>query len=138
MAQGYSRKAGSSRKEGKLNDKLQQEIKAEYEIRKRFSEQLPNEFVDEEETLGPQPEPEKPKPGFDKFFNQVHRLLLTDVFLEDYFMLLGKHKDRIMIFVIEIPVDVVEPKATTADTHDYNSLRCASSEVSRALRQPYS
>ena len=33
--------------------------------------------------------------------------------LEDYFMLSDKHEDRI---IIELPVDVAEPKATTADT----------------------
>ena len=35
-------------------------------------------------------------------FNHAHQLLMNDEFLEGYFMLFGKHKDRI---VIEIPVD---------------------------------
>ena len=99
----YLRKLGNLRKEGKLNDDIQAEIKAEYEkqkkeIRKRLNEQFPDKFVDEE----PQPEPEQPKPDIDKVFNHVHQLLMNDEFLEDYFMLFGKHKDRI---VIEIPVD---------------------------------
>ena len=56
---GYLRKLGNLRKEGKLNDELQAEIKAEYErqkreIRKRLNEHFPNKFVDDE----PQPEPE--------------------------------------------------------------------------------
>ena len=96
-------KLGDLRKEGKLNDKLQSEIKAEYEkqkreLLKRFNEQFPNKFVDDE----PHPEPEQPKPDIDKVFNHVHQLLLNDEFLEDYFMLFGKHKDRISI---EIPLD---------------------------------
>ena len=37
-----------------------------------------------------------------KVFNHVHQLLTNDEFLEDYFTLFGKHKDRI---IIEIPVD---------------------------------
>ena len=98
----YLRKLGNLRKEGKLNDELQAEIKAEYEkqkreIRKRLNEQFPNKFVDE-----PQPEPEQPKPDIDTVFSHVHQLLMNDEFLEDYFMLFGKHKDRI---IIEIPVD---------------------------------
>ena len=46
---------------------------------------------------------------------------MNDEVLEDYFKLFGKHKDRM---VIEIPVDVAEPKATTADTQkaSYASL----------------
>ena len=107
LFKGYLTKLGNLRKEGKLNDKLQSEIKAEYdkqrkEIRKRLNEQFPNKFVDEEETPEPQPEPEKPKPDIDKVFNRVHQLLMNDEFLEDYFMLFGKHNDRI---IIEIPVD---------------------------------
>ena len=103
----YLRKLGNLRKEGKLNNELQAEIKAEYEkqkrvIRKRLNEQFPNKFVDEEETPEPQPEPEKPKPDIDKVFNHVHQLLMNDEFLEDYLMLFGNQKDRI---VIEIPVD---------------------------------
>ena len=99
----YLRKLGNLRKEGKLNDDIQAEIKAEYEkqkkeIRQRLNEQFPNKFVDDE----PQPEPEKPKHDIDKVFNHVHQLLMNDEFLEDYFMLFGKHKDRI---IIEIPVD---------------------------------
>ena len=103
----YLRKLGNLRKEGKLNDDIHAEIKAEYEkqqkeIRKRLNEQFPNKFVDEEEMPEPQPEPEKPKPDIDTVFNHVHQLLMNDEFLEDYFMLFGKHKDRI---IIEIPVD---------------------------------
>ena len=103
LMKGYLRKLGTLRKEGKLNDEIQAEIKADYdkqkrEIRKRLNEQFPNKFVDEE----PQPEPEQPKPDIDKVFSHVHQLLMNDEFLEDYFMLFGKHKDRI---IIEIPVD---------------------------------
>ena len=102
----YLRKLGNLRKEGKLNNKLQAEMKAEYEkqkkeIRKRLNEQFPNKFVGEEETPEPQPEPEKPKPDIDKVFNHVHQLLMNDEFLKDYFMPFGKHKDRV---IIEIPV----------------------------------
>ena len=74
----YLRKLGNLRKEGKLNDELQAEIKAEYEkqkreIRKRLNEQFPNKFVDDEHEVScsirePQPEPEKPKPDIDKVF----------------------------------------------------------------------
>ena len=119
---GYLKRIGELRKEGKLNDDIQAEIKAEYEkqkkkIRKRLNEQFPNKFVDDE----PHPAPEQPKPDNDKVFNHVHQLLMNDEFLEDYFMLFGKHKNRI---IIEIPVDVAEPKATTADTQkaSYASL----------------
>ena len=118
-------KLGNLRKEGKLNDNLQSETKAEYEkqkkeLRKRLNEQFPNKFVDGE-TPEPQPELEKPKPDIDKVFHHVHQLLMNDEVLEDYFKLFGKHKDRM---VIEIPVDVAEPKATTADTQkaSYASL----------------
>ena len=102
----YLRKFGNLRKEGKLNDELQAEIKAEYEkqkreIRKRLNEQFPNTFVDEEEPEKPKSDLE-PKSDLDKVFNHVHQLLMSDEFLEDYFMLFGKHKDRI---IIEIPVD---------------------------------
>ena len=110
------REFGNLRKEGKLNDDIQAEIKAEYEkqkkeIRKRLNEQFAYKFADEEETpehevscsiREPQPEPEKPKPDIEKVLNHVHQLLMNDEFLKDYFMLFGKHKDRI---VIEIPVD---------------------------------
>ena len=107
LMKGYLTKLGNLRKEGKLNDESQAETKAEYEkqkrqIRKRLNEQFPNKFVDEEETPEPQPEPEKPKPDIDKVFNHVHQLLFNDEFLEDYFMLFGKLKDRI---IIEIPID---------------------------------
>ena len=103
----YLRKLCNLRKEGKLNDKLQAEIKAEYEkqkkeIGKRLNEQFPNKIVDEEEPEKPKPDPYKPKSDLDKVFNHVHQLLMNDDFLEDYFTLLGKHKDRI---IIEIPVD---------------------------------
>ena len=82
---GYLTKFGSLRKEGKLNDKIQAEIKAEYEkqkrrIRKRLNEQFPNKLVDEQETPEPQPEPDKPKPDIDKVFNHVHQLLMNDEF----------------------------------------------------------
>ena len=45
------KRLGELRKEGKLNDDIQAEIKAEYEkqkqeIRKRLNEQFPNKFVD--------------------------------------------------------------------------------------------
>ena len=104
---GYLKQLGDLRRQGKLNDKIQAEIKQEYEkqkkiIRKRLNEQFPNRFVDEEETSIPQPEPEKPKPDIDKIFNHVQQLLMNDELLEDYFILFGKHKDRIMI---EIQVD---------------------------------
>ena len=107
LMKGYLRSLGSLRQEGKLNDDIQAEIKAEYdrqkkEIRKRLNELFLSKFVDEEETPERQPEPEKPKPDIDKVFNHVHQLLMNDEFLEDYFMLFGKQKDRI---VMEIPVD---------------------------------
>ena len=103
----YFRKLGNLRKEGKPNDELQAEIKAEYEkqkreIRKRLNEQFPNKFVDEEEPEKPKSDPDKPKSDLDRVFNHVHQLLMNDELLEDYFMLFGKHKDRI---IIEIPVD---------------------------------
>ena len=107
LMKGYLRKLGNLRKEGKLNDELQSDLKAEYEkqkrvVRKRLNEQFPNKFVDDAETPEPQPEPEKPKPDIDKVFNHAHQLLMNDEFLEDYFLLFGKHKNRI---VIEIPVE---------------------------------
>ena len=107
LMKGYLKQLGDLRRQGKLSDKIQAEIKEEYEkqkkiIRKRLNEQFPNRFVDEGETQEPQPEPEKPKPDIDKVFNHVHHLLMNDELLEDYFMLFGKHKDRI---IIEIPVD---------------------------------
>ena len=83
----YLTKLSNLRKEGKLNDKIQAEIKEEYEkqkkvIRKRLNEQFPNRFVDEEETSEPQPEPEKPKPDIYKLFNHVQQLLLNDELLD--------------------------------------------------------
>ena len=54
---------------------------------------------------GPLPEEKHPrnlKSDPEKVFNHVHQLLMNDEFLEDYVMLFGKHKDRI---IIEIPVD---------------------------------
>ena len=110
LMKGYLRRLGNLKKEGKLNDEIQAEIQAEYEkqkreIRKRLNEQLPNKFVDEEEKTEPQPEPEQPKPHIDKVCNHVHQLLVNDEFLEDYFTLFGKHKDRI---VVDIPVDKSE------------------------------
>ena len=45
---------------------------------------------------------EKPKSDIDKVFSHVQQLLMNDDVLEDYFILFGKHKDRIMI---EIQVD---------------------------------
>ena len=80
LLKGYLTKLRNLRKEGKLNDKLQAEIKAEYdmqkrETRKRLNEQFPNKFVDEEEIPEPQPEPD-----IDKVFNHVHQLLMNDEF----------------------------------------------------------
>ena len=71
----YLRKLGNLRKEGKLNDDIQAEIKAEYEkqkreIRKRLNEQFPNKFQDEPEKEE-QPEDENPKPDINKLFNHV-------------------------------------------------------------------
>ena len=102
----YLRKLGNLRKEGKLHDDIQAEIKAEYEkqkreIRKRLNEQFPNKFQDEPEKEE-QPEDENPKPDINKLFNHVNQLLMNDEFLEDYFLIFQKHKDRI---IIEIPVD---------------------------------
>ena len=42
------------------------------------------------------------KPGLDEVFDHVWPLLMNDPFLENYFMIFGKHKD---IVIIEIPVD---------------------------------
>ena len=102
----YLRKLGNLRKEGKLHDDIQAEIKAEYEkqkreIRKRLNEQFPNKFQDEPEKEE-QPEDENPKPDINKLFNHVNQLLMNDEFLEDYFLIFQKHKDR---RIIEIPVD---------------------------------
>ena len=68
-------------------------------MRKRLKEQFPNEFVDE---AAPQPEPVKLNFDIDKVFNHVHQLLMNDEILGDWFMLVGKHQDRI---IVEIPVD---------------------------------
>ena len=46
--------------------------------------------------------PRNLKPDIDKVFNHVHQLLMSEEFLEDHFMIFGKHKDRI---VFEIPVE---------------------------------
>ena len=103
LMKGFLRRLGNLRKEGKLNDDIQAGIKAEYEkqkreIRKRLNQQFSHNFVHDE----PHPEPEQPKPDIDKVFNHIHQLLMNDEFLEDYFMLCGKHKDRTSN---EIPVD---------------------------------
>ena len=50
LMKGHFAKLGNLRKEGKLNDELQAEIKAEYskqkrEIRKRLNEQFPNKLL---------------------------------------------------------------------------------------------
>ena len=55
LMKGYLKQLGDLRRQGKLNDKIQAEIKEEYEkqkkaIRKRLNEQFPNRFVDEGET----------------------------------------------------------------------------------------
>ena len=107
LLKGYLKQLGDLRRQGKLNDKIQADIKEEYEkqqkvIRKRLNEQFPNRFVDEGETSIPEPEPEKLKPDIEKIFSRVQQLLMNDDVLEDYFVLFGKHKDRIMI---EIQVD---------------------------------
>ena len=107
VRQSKERRQTNLRKEDKLNDKLQSEMKAEYEkqkreIRKQLNEQFPDKFVDEEAPEKPKSDPDKPKSDLDKVFNHVHQLPMNDEFLEGYFMLFGKHKDRI---VLEIPVD---------------------------------
>ena len=107
LMKGYLKQLGDLRRQGELNDKIQSEIKEEYEkqkkvIRKRLNEQFPNRFADEGETEEPQPEPEKPKPDTDKVFNHVQQLLINDEVLEDCFIFSGKRKDRILI---EIQVD---------------------------------
>ena len=101
LMKGHLRELGNfRRKAGKLKDKLQADIKAEYElprteIRKRLNEQFPNKAVDEEETLETQPVPEKPKPAIDEVFDHVHQLLMNDELPEDYLVLFGKHSDNI-------------------------------------------
>ena len=42
------------------------------------------------------------KSEIQEVFDHVHQLLMNDLFLENYFMPIGMHKDRVMI---EIPVD---------------------------------
>ena len=42
------------------------------------------------------------KSEVDEVFDHVWQLLMNDLFLENYFMIFGKHKDRV---IIEIPVD---------------------------------
>ena len=46
------------------------------------------------------------KSEVDEAFDHVWQLLMNDLFLENYLMIFGKHKDRV---IIEIPVDD-EPK----------------------------
>ena len=121
LMKGYLRRLGNFRKEGELNDDIQAEIKAVYEqqkweIRKRLHEQFPHEFVDDE----PHPAPEQPKPDIDKVFNHTHQLLMNDDFLEDYFMLLGKHTDRI---VVEISVDKSFSKEFLTKTRESRGKR---------------
>ena len=69
LMKGDLAKFDNLRKEGKLNDKLQAEMKAAYEKQKReaskrLNEQLPSKPVDEDEMREPQPKPEKPNPIF--------------------------------------------------------------------------
>ena len=52
---------------------------------------------------------EDKKPEVDEVFDHVWQLLMNDLFLENYFMVFGKHKDRV---IIEIPVDD-KPKQTS-------------------------
>ena len=49
------------------------------------------------------------KSEVDEVFDHVWQLLMNDLFLEKYFMIFGKHKDRV---IIEIPVDD-KPKQTS-------------------------
>ena len=63
---GYLKQLGDLRRQGKLNDKIQAEIKEEYEkqtkiIGKCLNEQFPNRFVEEEKTAEQHPDHEKPK-----------------------------------------------------------------------------
>ena len=44
----------------------------------------------------------KKKSEIQEVLDHVHQLLMNDLFLENYFMIFGKHKDRV---IIEIPVD---------------------------------
>ena len=52
---------------------------------------------------------EDKKPEVDEVFDHVWQLLMNDLFLENYFMIFGKHKDRV---IIEIPADD-KPKQTS-------------------------
>ena len=100
-ATGRFKKTGQTKRQNtsrlRKNTRSQKKI-----IRKRLNEQFPNRFVDEEGTSEQQPDHEKPKSDIDKVFSHVQQLLMNDDVLEDYFILFGKHKDRIMI---EIQVD---------------------------------
>ena len=49
------------------------------------------------------------KSEVDEAFDHVWQLLMNDLFLENYFMIFGKHKDRV---IIEIPLDD-KPKQTS-------------------------
>ena len=49
------------------------------------------------------------KSEVDEVFDHVWQLLMNDLFLENYFMILGMHKDRV---ILEIPVDD-KPKQTS-------------------------
>ena len=51
------------------------------------------------------------KPEVDEVFDHVWQLLMNDLFLENYFMIFGEHKDRVMI---EIPVDDKPKKQTNS------------------------
>ena len=42
------------------------------------------------------------KPEIQEVFDHVRQLLMHDLLLDNYFLLFGKHKDRVMI---QIPVD---------------------------------
>ena len=72
LLKGCLKQLGDLRRQGKLNDKIQAEIKEEYEkqkkiIRKRLNEQFPTRFVDEEETSEQQPDHEQPKSTLIKY-----------------------------------------------------------------------
>ena len=40
------------------------------------------------------------KSEIQEVFDHVHQLLMNDLFLEKYFMLIGKHKDTVMIKIL--------------------------------------
>ena len=40
------------------------------------------------------------KSEIQEVFDHVHQLLMNDLFLEKYFMLIGKHKDKVMIKIL--------------------------------------